>query len=135
VGFTSPVRFAVLALSLCFAPAALAQDAPPNAAAPAAPPAAAQSLPADLQNCLQETGDYVTRGKAVFYVIGITNTCKARLRCEIFANVTGARGSSLGHTIMILGAARSGDGAKKTYAMHVRAAGGTAEVSRECKVL
>ncbi len=138
MGFASPVRFAVLALSLCFASAALAQDAPTNAAAPAPPvasPAAAPSPPADLQNCLQETGDYITRGKAIFYVIGITNTCKARLHCEIFANVTGARGSSAGHTIMILGPAGSGEAATQTYDMRVKAAGGLAQVSRECKVM
>ena len=91
--------------------------------------------PADLQACLQETGDYVTRGKAVLYVIGLANTCEARLRCEIYANVTGARGSALGHAVMMLGAASSGAAAKQTYAMRVKAAGGTAQVSRDCKAL
>ena len=159
MGFASPLRFAVLALSLCFASAALAEDvtppaptnssaptAPPPAATPAAPvaqavappaaaqPPAAQSLPADLQDCLQETGDYVTRGKAVFYLLGITNTCNARLRCMIYASVSGVRGTSLGHSVMILDPAGSGDGTKKTYDMRVRAAGGLAQVSRECKV-
>jgi hypothetical protein len=149
VGFASPAGFAALALPLCFASAALAQDAtapaPANAAAlpasppvaqpAAAPPTAAQSLPVDLQDCLQETGDYITRGKTVFYVIGIANACKARLRCEIFADVTGARGSSSGHTVMVLGPAGSGEAARKIYNMRVRAAGGLAQVSRECKAL
>lgn len=134
--FASPVGFAVLALSLCFSSAALAEDAPANAAAlPVAPSAAVPSLPADLQNCLRETGDYITRGKAIFYIIGITNTCKARLRCEIFANVTGARGSSTGHTVMILGPAGSGAEATQTYDMRVRAAGGLTQVSRDCKAM
>jgi len=94
----------------------------------------APGLPADLQACLQETGDYVTRGQTIFYVIAIANSCNARLRCEIFANVTGVKGTSLGHTVMIIGPAGNG-AAKKTYDMRVKAAGGIAQVSRECKVL
>lgn len=31
---------------------------------------AAPAAPADLQSCLQETGDYLTRGRTVTYVIG-----------------------------------------------------------------
>ena len=134
MGFASPVRFAVLALSLCFASAAVAQNAPAPAP-PVAPPVAAPSPPANLQKCLQETGDYITRGKAIFYVIGITNTCNTRIRCMIYANVTGARGTSLGRSVMILSPAGSGDDAKKSYDMPVRAAGGIAQVSRECKVI
>jgi ribulose kinase len=89
----------------------------------------------DLQACLQQTGDYVTRGKTLLYVIGLANSCNKRLRCEIFANVTGSRGSVTGHTVMTLGAAGSGAAAKQTYSMHVKAAGGISQVSRECKVL
>jgi hypothetical protein len=147
----------VLVLLPCFAAAASAQDAgaPSGAAQPAssgtapaplpqnplpgtlpaaAPPTAASGLPADLQDCLKETGDYVTRGGETLYVIGITNTCNARLRCTIFANVTGAKGSSLGHTVMTLGPAASGAAAEQTHTMRVKAAGGTAEVERDCKV-
>lgn len=94
---------------------------------PAAPP--------DLQSCLQQTGDYVTHGKTVTYVIGVTNTCAKRLRCEIYANISGSRGSSLGHTIMTLGPAGSGAAAQQTYTMRVKAAGGIAQVSRDCKAL
>jgi hypothetical protein len=90
---------------------------------------------ADLQSCLQQTGDYVTRGKTVTYVIGITNTCAKRLRCEIYANISGSRGSSLGHAIMTLGPAGSGAAAQQTYTMRVKAAGGIAQVSRDCKAL
>jgi hypothetical protein len=110
---------------------AQAQDKP--AEDKPAPPAAA-AMPADLQACLQETGDFITRGKAVIYVIAIANTCAKGMRCEIYANVTGVKGSTLGHTVMTLGAA-GGTAAKKTYDMHVKAAGGTIQVSRDCKVL
>jgi hypothetical protein len=116
-------------------PPALPQNPLPGTPLPAtAPQAAASSLPADLQACLQESGDYVTRGQAVFYVIAIANSCNARLRCEIFANVSGARGTALGHSVMILGAAGSA-AAKKSYDMRVKSAGGIAQISRECKVI
>jgi hypothetical protein len=135
-------------LSAGFGSAALAQNAAPpaaSAAAPsaaqqnplpgtAAPPAAAPGAPTDLQSCLDETGDYVTHGSSVTYVIGITNTCDKRLKCTIDAYVVGARGPASGHTTMILGAQSSGAAAKKTYAMRVKSAGGTAQVSRDCKV-
>jgi len=141
---TMPVVKLLLASALCFAAAAAAEEAA-NAPAPENPPPAASALEAkqlpanpshdDLQSCLKETDDYVTRGKTVLYVIGLTNSCDKRLRCEIFANVTGSRGSALGHTVMTLGAAGSGPAAKQTYSMHVKAAGGMAQISRECKVL
>jgi hypothetical protein len=117
-------------------PAAAAPAPLPDHPLPGAPSAAAQpAAPSDLQSCLQETGEYVTRGKSILYVIGIANSCDQRLRCEIFANVTGVRGTSLGHTVMILGAAASGAAAQTTYTMPVKAAGGVVQVSRDCKVL
>jgi hypothetical protein len=152
----SILKLLLLAIALCagFAAATFAQDAgEPQQIVPVTPPtlpenplpgtpvpastpqAAANALPSDLQACLQETGDYVIHGGSVDYVIGITNTCEQRLRCEVFANVTGVRGTSLGHTVMILGAASSGASAKKTYDMRVKAAGGIAQISRECKAL
>lgn len=140
-----PVVKLLFASALCLAAAAASAEEAVNAQAPENPPPAASApeakhLPAapshdDLQACLKETDDYVTRGKTVFYVIGLTNSCDKRLRCEIFANVTGARGTALGHTIMTLGAAGSGAAARQTYSMHVKAAGGMAQISRECKVL
>jgi hypothetical protein len=140
-----PTLKLLLASVLCLA-AASAQEATEASALPQDPlpgPTAAQPAPplpaapgaGDLQACLQETGDYVTIGKAVIYVIVVANTCDQRLRCEIFANVTGVRGSSLGHTIMTLGEATSGAAAKQTYSMRVKAAGGIVQVSRECKAL
>jgi hypothetical protein len=110
-------------------------SAQPTSAQPAAVQPAAPDPAKEIQACLQETGDYVTHGSAVNYVIGLTNACNKRLRCEIFANISGARGSSTGHTIMTLGRASDRGAAKKTYEMPVKAAGGIAQVSRECRVL
>jgi hypothetical protein len=98
--------------------------------APAAAPAAT-----DVQSCLQETGDYVTHGKAITYVIGLANTCDKRIKCTIDAYVVGAKGPASGHATMILGTQSSGAAASKTYAMKVKAAGGTAQVSRGCQFL
>jgi hypothetical protein len=141
---TMAVLRLLLASALCVAAAVAAAEEATAPAPATAPPAASapepKKLPADpsaddLQGCLQQTGDYVTRGNTVHYVIGLANSCDKRLRCEIFANVSGSRGSSLGHTIMTLGAAGSGAAAKQTYSMRVKTEGGIAQVSRECKVL
>jgi hypothetical protein len=129
-------------LSAGFASAAFAQGAPPAAAAPQNPlpgtssgagQDAAPDAAKDPQSCLAETGDYVSHGNAVTYVIGLENKCDKRLKCTIDAYVVGAKGPASGPAILILGAASSGAGAKKSYAMKVRSAGGTAQVSRDCK--
>jgi hypothetical protein len=144
------VLTAVLMTAVGFAGAALAQDAaapssasPPAAETPAGDPqnplpAAAAPPPAaagDLQACLAETGDYQSHGSAVTYLIGLTNTCDKRIRCVIDAYVVGAKGPSSGHAVMTLGAKSSGAAATKTYTMKVKAFGGTAQVSRDCKAL
>ena len=140
----SQLKFLCLVAALCcgLVAAARAVDSAPQPSDP--PPAPEHPLPAtpvpapaaaaDLQSCLQETGDYVTRGSAVIYAIGITNTCDKRLRCEIFANISGAKGTSLGHTVMTLGPA-AGGAAKQSYEFRVKASGGVAQVSRQCRVL
>jgi len=84
--------------------------------------------------CIDETGDYQTHGAKVTYVIGLQNKCDKRLRCKIYAYVVGAKGPSSAQTTLILGAVSSRAAAKGTYAMPVKAAGGTAQVSRECRV-
>ena len=83
--------------------------------------------------CIEETGDYETHGTKFTFVIGLQNKCNKRLRCKIYAYVVGARGPSSAETTMILGAVSNGAAAKKTYAVPVKAAGGTAQVSRECR--
>jgi hypothetical protein len=84
----------------------------------------------DIQSCLAETGDFVTVGKSNHYVIGIENKCPQRLQCVIDAYITGAKGPVSVHTSMTLEAK-----SKKSYAAKVKTSGGTAQVSRECKVL
>ncbi len=154
------LRVFALVLGAGLAAAALAEDAAPPAdsqqqAAPnpdtstqlpsnplpgtAAPPAVDENPVPDPGTtgqaaCIEETGDYQTHGNAVAFVIGLSNKCDKRLKCTIDAYVVGAKGPSSGHTILILGATSSGAAAKQTYAMKVKMAGGTAQVSRQCRV-
>ena len=73
------------------------------------------------------------QGKRISFLITLENKCEKRLKCEIFAYVIGAKGPSSGHAVLVLGAKSSGAAAKKSYAMRVNAAGGTAQVSHDCK--
>ena len=114
----SAAVFAALSLAICFGSVrtADAEDAP--------------DAKKDIQSCLAETGDFVTAGKSNHYVIGIENKCPQRLQCVIDAYITGAKGPVSVHTSMTLEAK-----SKKSYAAKVKTSGGTAQVSRNCKVL
>jgi hypothetical protein len=151
------LRVFVLVLGAGLAAAALAEDAAPPADSQqqAAPnPDTSTQLPSNplpgslsaaqkapvadpgttgQATCIEETGDYQTHGNAVAFVIGLSNKCDKRLKCTIDAYVVGAKGPSSGHAILILGAASSGAAAKQSYAMKVKMAGGTAQVSRRCR--
>jgi uncharacterized protein YaaQ len=139
------LKLAALSFAICagFAAAAFAEDAaapvpvpaplPQNPLPGTRPPDAQTVAPdaaRDIQSCLGETGDFISRGNANTYVIGIENKCAQRLKCVIDAYITGAKGPVSVHTVMTL-AAKS----KKTYAARVKSSGGTAQVSRDCKVL
>jgi hypothetical protein len=153
------LRIVMLVLAVSLAAPALAEDAAPSPdnqqAAPSpdnstqppsnplpgtvAPPAARQNPVPDTGTtgqaaCIDETGDYQTHGNAVTFVIGLSNKCDKRLKCTIDAYVVGAKGPSAGHTNLIIGAISSGAAAKQFYAMKVKMAGGTAQVSRRCRV-
>ena len=97
--------------------------------------AAAETAPSLVSECIATSGDYVTRGKAVTYVITLENKCEQRLKCIVDAYVVGAKGPASGHTTMILAPQSQGAAAKKSYAMKVKAAGGMAQLSRDCKQL
>ena len=108
----------------------------PGTAAPSAAPTTPVPDPGTTGQaaCIDETGDYQTHGNAVTFVIGLANKCDKRLKCTIDAYVVGAKGPSSGHTTLILDATSSGAAAKQSYAMKVKMAGGTAQVSRQCRV-
>src|ERR1700733_9302807 len=114
------------ALLLVIGAGSVGTAAAEDTAAPAATPDAAK----DIQFCLDKTGDFVTHGKAFTYVIGLENKCTKRLKCTVDAYITGAKGPVSVHTVITLDAK-----SKKTYAAKIKTSGGTAEVSRDCKVL
>lgn len=135
--FASAARLVVFALAVSFVSAALAEDAPvplPAAPPPDAPQSSAPDAAKDPESCLAETGDYIAHGGTVTYLIGIENKCDKRLKCKIDAYVVGAKGPASAQTTMILGPASSGAAAKKSYPMKVKSVGGTAQVSRDCRV-
>jgi hypothetical protein len=122
-----PALGCVVTLMLCMGGAARASGDQPAGPVPDAG-TTGQSA------CIEQSGDYETHGAATTFVIGLKNKCDKRLKCKIFAYVVGAKGPSSGKTTLMLGAKSSGAAAQKTYAMPVKAAGGTAQVSRECRV-
>jgi hypothetical protein len=131
MNFNLPSRLGLVVVCLCAAAAAArAEDA--GKSEPAAKPPAAAKADA-VADCIGTDGEYQTKGQRISYVITLSNKCEKRLQCEVFAYVVGARGPSSGHAVLKLGAKSSGAAAKKSYAMNVKAAGGTAQISRDCK--
>ena len=120
------LRSALRAFALCAPCAAAAEDA---GGTPTPDPGTTSR-----SQCIDQSGDYQTLGKAVVFVVGLANKCDKRLRCELFAYFISAKGPSSGHAILVLGARSKGEAAKETHAMKVKMAGGTAMISRECRV-
>jgi hypothetical protein len=122
---------AVLMLCGCFAAGASAQNAPASGQTPPPQPDAGTTAQTE---CISEHDGYEMRGKTPTFVITLENKCEQRLKCEIFANISSARGSAKGHTTMVLGAKSSGASAKKSYTIKVKMIGGMSQSDRACKV-
>jgi hypothetical protein len=86
------------------------------------------------ESCIGQTEGYETHGRVVTYVITLSNKCDKRMRCEVFAYLTSAKGPALGHGVLRLGPKSSGANATRTYTMRTRMAGGSAQLARECRV-
>jgi hypothetical protein len=131
----------VAALILCgFIAAAPAQNAPasgqqPPAASGHEPPPVAEPGTTAQGACISENDGYEMRGNSPTFVITLENKCEQRLKCEIFASISSARGSAKGHTTMVLGAKSSGAAAKKSYAIKVKMIGGMSQSDRACKAI
>lgn len=146
--------FFVLAVAgLMLAPGALrdasAEDPPvPNASplpAPQAaaaqsatsagtPPAPDSGVTAQTQ-CIDDSSGFQSKNGRNLFVISIANKCDKRLTCKIYAYVVTARGPASAKTTLILAPASADAVAKQTYAMRVKSPGGTAQISRECRVI
>jgi hypothetical protein len=109
-----------------FAVAAWAEDA-------ASPKPAGDAAAASIADCIDENGDFASQGKTNSFVFTLANKCEKRLKCTIDAYIIGAKGPLSGHGTLILAPKSRGDAAKKAFTMKVKMAGGTAQVSRDCK--
>ena len=69
------------------------------------------------------------------YVVELANLCELRMRCKINAYVVTSRGPMTGRKTLTLAPTSKGAAAHKVYVMKLKEAGGTADVSRQCKVL
>ena len=63
---------------------------------------------------------------------GVGLSQAARVKCEVSANIKTARGKRHGHATLVLGPRSAGAEAKKSYSLRVKAAGGMAQVERDC---
>jgi hypothetical protein len=117
------VGLAVLSFMLC---ATLARAASADGTA---------AVASDAASCVDENGDFETNGSAKSFVFTITNKCEKRLKCTVDAYVTTAKGPASGHGTLVIEPKSHGDAAKKSFTMKVKVAGGTAQVSRDCKII
>ncbi len=117
----------IVAAALLSATHAFAQNAPEP---PPKPDAGATAQ----TNCIDEEDHYRMDGKKPVFFIALTNKCEARLRCKVFANVSSARGSALGHSTLVLAPKSRGAAAKQTFTMRVKMIGGNSMSDRECRV-
>lgn len=81
-------------------------------------------------NCIADKSGF--KGKA--YVVELANLCELHVRCKINAYVVTSRGPTRGRKTLTLAPASKGAAAHKVYVMKLTEAGGTADVSRQCKV-
>ena len=126
------LRLRILAVLLCAGMAVSAAENASGKSDPQSNPFAETEADA-INNCISTSGDYQTHGQRISFVITLENKCEKRLKCEVFAYVIGAQRPSSGHAELVLGAKSSGGAAKKSYTMGVKAAGGTAQISRACE--
>jgi hypothetical protein len=124
-------RLAGVAILLCFAGAAAAQDSGQDK--PTVPPVADKGTTAQI-NCVDEKGE--TTGSYRHYLrrVELTNKCEQRLKCDVYAAAFGAQGLQKGRTTMVLEPKSKGAAATKTYQFRIKEAGGMLSSSRHCRV-
>ena len=132
--FTSTSKLCVLTLAMAigFASAGYAEDADGQKVEP--PPVPDRGTTAQ-PNCIDESSEYINRGKSLFSVMKLTNKCEARMKCAVFAYVLNARGPAHGRSTLILGPKSDGAAATKSYALKIKGIGGFGTSARECRVL
>jgi hypothetical protein len=82
-------------------------------------------------NCIADKSGFKDKS----YVVELANLCERRVRCKINAYIVTSRGPTSGRKTLTLAPASKGAAAHKVYVMKLTEAGGTADVSRQCKML
>jgi hypothetical protein len=102
----------------------------------AAPAVAAEEAAAlTAKQCIGDDDTaYAEQGKTYTFTMTFHNDCARPIACEVDAYVVGARGPSQGHTTLKF-APKAQAPSKASYTMRVKAIGGTAQYSRECRFL
>jgi hypothetical protein len=126
----SASRLLALALSL-----AIGLAVPAFAETAKEPPPKPDKGTTSQLKCIDQNSEYSKRGTSSFYVQTFENKCAVRMTCAIFVHAVHAKGSTLGHTRLVLAPAGQGAVAKKTYALKVPMVGGMTTSARECRVI
>ena len=134
MSFKSAIRLFALSLTMGAGIAAAAAAATDDPQKPEPPPVPDRESTSQL-NCIDQNSEYTGTGKRVFFVQAFENKCESRMKCAVFVYALNAKGTTQGHTTLILGPKSSGAAAKNSYALKVKGAGGFTTASRECRVL
>ena len=98
-------------------------------------PATADGQPPTAKQCIGD-GDsgYAENGKTFTFTMTFHNDCDRPIACEIDAYVVGARGPTQGHTTLKF-PPKAQSPSTASYTLRVKAIGGMAQYSRECRFL
>ncbi len=108
--------------------------------------AAAQNAPAEKPpqpdagtgpqlNCISEDDKFKAIGNKPGFAITLQNLCERRMKCEVFAYITTAKGPTQARGTLVLAPKSRGEAAKATYAVRVKMMGGNTTSTRECRAL
>jgi hypothetical protein len=114
---------AALAAGLCAGAAALAG----SLGAAGATEQTARS-PTAADRCVSETRRFKAEDKRAYFLLALENGCAERIVCAIRVRIRAARGNTRGH-----GSVALAPRATAVYRLRVKAAGGMAQVERECR--
>lgn len=100
---------------------------------PAAAAFASDPAPMTAKQCIADDDTaYAERDKKFTFTMNFHNDCDRSVTCEVDAYVVGARGPTQGRTTLKF-PPKTQLPAKMSYTMRVKAIGGTAQYSRDCR--
>ena len=126
-----------------FVTGASAQNA--NEAGQTPPPAneSGQTPPAEVKppepvkppECISDNSSFWTTGKTKGFRVSLTNSCEKRMRCTVNAYIVTSHGPFKGKAKLMLGPKSNIKTATKTHMFDLKATGGMANLSRDCKAI